>query len=82
MGVGRPVFVGDSQSSSSPQPCRVGTLSPHLTDRETEARACHDLPEASLCRWTHWALSADLPDSRVPTEREDTSLKESQRMGS
>lgn len=61
-------------TSSSPQPCRVGTLSPHLTDGEAEAEARSDLPEATLCRGTHRALSADLPDSRVPTQSEDTSL--------
>lgn len=74
----RPAFVGGVcggvVTSSSPQPCKVDTISPHFTDGEPEAQARRDSPEATHCRRTHWALSADLPDPRVPTQREDSGL--------
>lgn len=59
---------------SASSSCKVGSINPRLTNEEPEARAGCDPPEATLCRCRLWALSADLPDSRVPTQREDTGL--------
>ena len=71
---GRAQYLLVSHRVSASSSCKVGSINPRLTNEEPEAQAGCDSPEATLCRCRLWALSADLPDSRVPTQREDTGL--------